>query len=372
MLRALRQFPSLLPLPAPAILPQLTPVATSRIWVVCAYFNPCNYENRRANYMQFAARLQSQNVPLCTVEMATAQTKLQLALAKHDMYVPIISPDVLWAKECLLNIGIRALPPACDMVVWADADLAWKEDDWATQTIQALTNPKTVVVQPFEFAANMREGERYETHYADKPPTGGTALPIGKAYVQRPDSFMATQDIYRAHAGYAWAARRDILERINGLYEYCVLGHADYVMAVAFSHSVARDGPMGDAWSEGSSFNWGPELLAHARAWQIAAANVVQGRLGYVPGVSVFHSWHGDPRDRQYRSRGRLIANYNPKSDIVRLRNGALAWSPAAVARGLPLRVQQYFEKRKEDGQTAEVRAQRDREDALIALWRRA
>jgi hypothetical protein len=334
-----------------------------KLWVVCAYFNPCNYENRRINYEIFADHLLQQGVPLCTVEMASSESalRLQQTADRYGMYVPVISQDVLWAKEALINIGARRLPDACTVIVWADADLVWEERDWAVKTLRELERPNgPVVVQPFDHAVNMKQDERYETHYAQRDKDSGSALPIGKAYVNRPETYVITADIYKLHAGYAWAMRRDVFNQIGGLYVYCICGQADFVMAIAFSHDNKRDGIMPVRWNPDATFSWGYGLQSHARQWQTAVAAVVSGRLGYVKDVHIFHNWHGDPHDRQYNSRGRALVDYDPAADIVRLPSGALAWTPAARVKQLPEKLKAYFENRKEDGRPAHEVAARD------------
>lgn len=346
---------------------------SSKLWVVCAYFNPCNYENRRINYGLFADSLAAQGIPLCTVEMAVSDSALRLRnmAERYGLYVPVVSQDVLWAKEALINIGARVLPDTCTVIVWADADLVWEESDWADKTVRELERPNgPVVVQPFDHAVNMKQHERYETHYAKRDKDPVSALPIGKAYVNKPETYVITADIYKLHAGYAWAMRRDVFKQIGGLYVYCICGQADFVMAIAFSHDNKRDGIMPTRWNPDATFSWGFGLQAHARQWQTKVAASVGGRLGYVKDVHIFHNWHGDPHDRQYNSRGRALADYEPNTDTVCLPSGVLAWTPAARAKQLPEKLKAYFENRKEDGRPEHEVAAREAQLARTrAAW---
>jgi hypothetical protein len=348
--------------------------AGSKLWVVCAYFNPCNYENRRTNYGIFADHLRNQGVPLCTVEMATSESTLRLRdmADRYGIYAPVISGDVLWAKEALINIGAGKLPPTCTVVVWADADLVWEQDDWADKTVRELERHNgPVVVQPFERGSKMRQHERYETHYANRTGEIPSVTPIGKAYVTRPDTYVITADIYKLHAGYAWAMRRDVFNKIGGLYVYCICGQADFVMAIAFSHDPQRDGAMPLQWNPHATFSWGYGLQNHARNWQTAVSQIVRGRLGYVKDVHIFHNWHGDEHDRQYESRGRALVNYEPGVDVVRLPSGIMAWSPSGRAKKLPEALKAYFENRKEDGRPAHEVAEREAQLARARAGRR-
>ncbi len=46
--------------------------------------------------------------------------------------------SILWQKERLLNIGIKALPEECTHVTLMDADLIFEDADWPEKAISAL------------------------------------------------------------------------------------------------------------------------------------------------------------------------------------------------------------------------------------------
>lgn len=305
-----------------------------------------------------------QNVPVCTVELASSPETAELAnmpLATatnasgtyKNIYHAVYSPSVLWAKEVLLNIGESLLPPDCQFVCWADADLIWDKDDWAARVVSCMSRPDgPVVIQPFELCHQMKSGETYEKNY--KQLTGeermkNACMPIGRQYAEYPVSFVNTGDPFRYHAGYAWVIRRDILNQIGGFFEYCILGQADYCMALAFTHNNERDRVITNDWHPDGTFNWGTQLLNTIRDWQRHAAGIVKGRLGYLKEVRVFHNFHGHPANRQYRNRGRLINDLDPAKDLVKDSSGMLSFTPAAENRGIPQRVAEYFKKRQED-----------------------
>jgi hypothetical protein len=85
---------------------------------------------------------------------------------------------------------------------------------------------------------------------------------------------------YWHHPGFAWAARREALDVLGGLFDVAVVGEADYIMAKAL---------VGEAPT--SSTPASPPATGRPSDWQ-AQALKLRGDLGYVPGT-VLHHWHG-------------------------------------------------------------------------------
>ena len=315
------------------------------LWVITSYFNPCNYENRRRNYDIFARSLAQQGVHLLTVELACTEDGFTLEQEDATVMVRRVSADVMWHKERLLNIAIRSLPPSCGKVCWCDCDITFERADWAARTSEALD--RYPVVQPFSSGIFLGPGDtpaRYSKRF--RPTTS-----FARYYVhdKRGESLVGSEDILRGHPGYAWAARRDVLHQLGGLFDECVIGHADVVMAVGFSHSVERCGPIPDAWEPHWQCGWSPQLTARARAYQRRAADVVAGNIAYLGG-NVFHHWHGPCKSRNYGVRGRILGQFNPERDLTSdAPDQPWRWTEDALATKLPEGVYVYFQTRQED-----------------------
>ena len=87
----------------------------------------------------------------------------------------------------------------------------------------------------------------------------------------------------------------------------------------------------------------------HYLAWARPYFATVGGRVGYIPG-SIFHLWHGDLEDRQYKQRHRGLEafDFDPFTDIALDHNGCWRWS--SDKRELHAFVKRYFGSRNEDG----------------------
>src|SRR5262249_45258308 len=105
--------------------------------------NPARYQRRLANYRVFRERL---IVPLVTVELAYGHD-FELDGEDAEILIRLRGGDILWQKERLLNIALRALPDKYRNVVWFDCDVVFEADDWPERT--SLLLDRYTLVQPF-------------------------------------------------------------------------------------------------------------------------------------------------------------------------------------------------------------------------------
>lgn len=308
------------------------------LWVITCYFNPCRYQSRYQNYLQFAQNLRKQKVQLCTVELGAP---VHLPPDSADLYIGIEETDILWAKERLLQIALERLPASCRYVAWCDCDILFQDPQWAWQTVDALQIHR--VIQPFTTCYFLGALETPAKHGMFPP-----SCSFARWYARRHRTISHTPDVIsNGHPGYVWAARRDVLQRI-GFYDKCILGHADVVMAIAFSHSAHRDGPFPATWEPHWTPGWSAALQNDIRQWQQRAAAVVQGDLGYLPGA-IYHLWHGPRSNRNYHNRGYLLQDFDPAVHLTLSKQLVWRWTDAARLTQVDKRCIQYFEQRQED-----------------------
>lgn len=316
-------------------------------WVITCYFNPCKYENRYNNYHAFRKNMQKQNVNLLTIELCDAGQQ-HLNETMSDMYVQIIEKDVLWAKERLLNIALAHLPEECTQVCWCDCDILFETASWALQCSDLLKNHK--IVQPFSKAIFLGPTETPQKHSRYRVSTS-----FASNYIQtyKRQSLVGSTNVLQGHPGYAWAAQRTVLGQIGGLYDKCILGHGDIVMALAFCHNPAVDGEIPEfQWEPHWHTGWSDALCLDIRQWQRQASAVIKGDVAVMPG-KVHHLFHGCPRNRQYVSRGNMISDFDPAIHLTLSSQSPMwIWSDEAIQLGIDKRVLQYFKNRKEDDNT--------------------
>ena len=146
--------------------------------------------------------------------------------------------------------------------------------------------------------------------------------------------------------GFAWAARRDLIEKFR-FYDSGVIGAGD----MALIHVA-----IGNIEQEISIRMPASSHANHYRRWALPFHDAVRGRIGFTPGV-VTHLWHGDFRDRQYRVRFRKFRqfDFNPLRDIARDEQDCWRW-----ASDKPLLhdfVKNFFTLRCEDGDYEDLRS---------------
>jgi hypothetical protein len=313
---------------------------TERLWAVTCYFNPCGYRRRLANYRIFRQRLQA---PLLTVELSfTGHFELQNGDA--DNLIQLRSGDVMWQKERLLNVAVRALPASCDRVAWLDCDVVFEDDDWPSAADRALD--RHPVIQPFdtsrELARDADPGriEVAQTHLPCRSLACGLATKSVEAGIMlaRDKRSLGSMD------GLAWAARREILEQ-HSLYDACIIGGGDGAIAA---------GVVGNFQDCIDYLLLSEPRREHFLAWARPFHDAVRGELGWCAGT-VFHLWHGDIKDRNYHERRVRFAefDFDPFSDITADSGGAWRWNSHKP--GMHRFVKDYFHSRFEDGRPESV-----------------
>jgi len=311
------------------------------LWGVACYFNPAGFARPLENLRQFSAGVRSQGLPLTIVELAIGDAPFGVDESMCDRLVRRRSDEALWHKEALLNIGIRDLPAECDKVCWLDADLLFDNPGWVAGTESALERHR--VVQPFAYCTWLPPGETSVdpslTTYPAMHDEYNRMHSFGFGWTNFGVPALEARILY-GHVGFAWAARREIIEDI-GLYDADIYaGSSDNLMAHAFVGHEAMlrvDGPRTP-----------PAMLRHFERWAGRAHERVRGDVGYVGG-EVHHLWHGSSAHRQYLERLLVMRDcgFDPERHLVRGDDGLyrLRDAPPELHRAL----RRYFVGRRED-----------------------
>jgi hypothetical protein len=307
------------------------------VWGITSYFNPAAYRSRWDNYRTFRERLA---VPLVTVELSF-DGSFQLGPDDADILVQLRGQDVMWQKERLLNVALTHLPDACSAVAWLDCDVILERDDWPQRALRALD--AHVLVQPFDRAYELPRGALPEDVPREQiepgQPSFARQLVDGALTNGVLEAWRVNGDRTTLRDGYAWAGRRDVLER-HGFYDARVTGGSTRDLACAALGALEPliDGrPMTGA------------QRAHLLDWARAFHGSVQGRIGCLEGA-VYHLWHGELENRRYTVRHTELVHheFDPSRDIALDEAGCWRWSSDKPE--LHAHVREFFAVRKEDG----------------------
>jgi hypothetical protein len=220
---------------------------------------------------------------------------------------------VLWHKERLINLAVELLPVEYDAVAWIDGDVLFQDADWLPKSRELLG--EVPLMQPWSrlqwLDADYRAAERWRP---DSGQARSLAACLGK----------------HGHSGHAWIARREWIEQVGGLLDTCIIGGADAMMTHGFLGNLGR-------------------LPTWARDWGRRAYAATGGRIGCLPG-KIDHLWHGSWADRDYQSRLRILrrGGYDPPRHLDG-RRGLYEFTKEAP-QGMIDGIEQYFQRRREDG----------------------
>lgn len=310
--------------------------ASCDFWVVTSYFNPAKYQSRRRNHAQFVKSLLQQGVPCLTVECALLDQPFELP--PHRDVLHIRAQSVLWHKERLINLAVENLPNTCRFVAWVDADVLFADGDWPSRTRELLK--QHVAVQPFETVSCLPKEASFPNALPTQTQAGFAAKVTADKSVLQAGRFDA-----HGHTGFAWAAHRTLWEEV-GLYEACVVGSADHLMAHAFL--LEPDSPCvtrlvgKDAAHHRHFVKWSARLAAFAERHGLSG-------VGFAPGV-IAHLWHGELSDRRYFERNQKLKalDFDPERDLISVPGEPLRLREPAGA--LADFLAGYFAARREDG----------------------
>jgi hypothetical protein len=306
-------------------------IAAEDLAVITCYYNPCGYRTKRENFEVFWKHLATSGITTIVADCTFGEDEWELT--DHNNIVRFHGKDVLWQKERLLNLVIKHLPPQFTKVAWLDCDVLFEAPDWAAQTSALLD--RFQVVQPFSTAIRLPPGTcSYEGE-------GHVYAGFASNYRRSPNLMLSGRFDLHGHTGFAWAARREVLEE-HGLYDSCVSGSGDHMMAHAFCGDW-------DSVCVERIFAGNKTHHRHFIEWSKAAYGAVRGKVAAVPGA-VLHLWHGEVENRRYVIRNRELAEFgfDPRTDLCEDESGLWTWAD----RRDDLRdwAREYYACRREDG----------------------
>ena len=308
----------------------------SDLWAITSYFNPIGYRRRLANFRIFRQQLR---LPLVAVELAYGR-EFELEAGDADILIQMRGGAVLWQKERLLNVALKALPSECDKVAWLDCDIIFATNDWADAAISLLE--KFPIIQLFRQVHNVGAqwvpGTAHPSQIEFTRPSAASSMASGVPAKTCLGHLIDNRKITSA-PGFAWAARRDLLDRHN-FFDACIVGGGQRAMACALTNCL-------EELMERHLMN------EHERkcyiTWAEPFYDSVRTEMAFVD-VEIFHLWHGDVGRR--RSLERLVDfqrfQFDPCTDIRIASNGCWQWS--TDKHEMHEYVRDYFAFRMEDG----------------------
>lgn len=353
-------------------------ISNEELWGVTTFFNPMNHKVKIDNFRDFRETSKKQGLNLCVVELLFDDSDPVLEEtrdAEKVIHMQVKNKKgCLWQKECLLNIGMKSLPEECTKVCWLDADIFFCNDNWVTE-LSALLD-EVPIAQPFvaisllpknwrsstnkllevEWWSHQRTLTSYAYTKVYQAMRGQNVQALVDTYPSAIDSqcFGRYEYIYSKSkeediddnvtaciaSGYAWAARRDVLEAFGGLYERCVIGGGDAIFMIGLENeSLPPEKVEYFSKAHQEDIN---EYLTRLNG-------VLYGQsIGCVDG-KILHMYHGKIKNRNYYDRHYILRDlrFDPYIDLKKRDDGLIVWSDEARKK-LRKKVRKYFKMRKE------------------------
>jgi hypothetical protein len=245
--------------------------------------------------------------------------RFDLTDADADILIQLSGGAVLWQKERLLNLAIKAVPAHVKNIAWLDCDVLLERTDWADEADRKLGAFN--VVQLFSDLVHIdpedcgKQSDLGNGH-ASVPGVASLSDARDLLSVRRPEPFVLKK--VRFNPGLAWAAKRKLLEDCH-FYDAAIIGGGDSLMAYAmygeFEVLIER-------------FLLDPTRRHHYLKWAIPFHESIGGRIGHVPGT-IYHLKHGDVNNRAYFDRQDGLAgfDFDPEIDLRIGANGVWHWA---------------------------------------------
>jgi hypothetical protein len=332
-----------------------------RLAVVTVISNPMRYHSRYRLYRAFEKHVADSGADLFTVEMAFGGRPFEITDPLNPRHIQVRGDHEIWHKENLGNIGFSRVPLDYRYLAFVDGDFTFARPDWAQETLQqlqhhavvqmfsqvvylgpedeALTDSRGTVMSGPGFVETWLQGKVFQT------PQGRARKEIfyhrTRAAVS-PDYPTPGKFSGLGAPGGAWAFRREALDNVGGLVDFCILGSGDWHMSAALIGQVELT--MLEGYSDGYKNG--------LRDWQDRAMSCIRANIGQVTGTA-FHHWHGKMRQRGYGDRKQILIKhkFDPQTDLKRDTQGLWRLHDDGSDRFIYMRddIRSYFRMRNED-----------------------
>lgn len=293
------------------------------LYVVTCISNPKRYRSRYNLYRRFEKYIADSGAILVTIEQAFGEREFEITDPSNPFHIRITSSSELWHKENMLNLAIQRLPSDWKYVAWIDADIEFVRPDWVYEAIHLLQHYD--IIQMFSQAADLDPQFQVLNNLREGVIAAWRRENCGPLVVRSTEDEDGNYGGYGGysnygayggggagvrHPGYAWAARRDALNKLGGLIDWGIVGSADWHMASALVGQV-------DASISPSVAQSCPNYVKLCKEWEDRAIRHIRYNVGYMDGL-VYHFWHGKKADRRYANRWRILIEnkFDPALDL--------------------------------------------------------
>ena len=318
---------------------------SKKIVVLTVYFNYTNNIYYSKNYHIFRQNIFRQGVKLYTLELYLNKPEI----SNYNEVVSLKTRDIMWHKENALNYLLKYVPENTEVVCWIDNDIIFTDDSWLINLYKKIKEGNNIV-QLFQYAKRLSFNSTLKLFNnclnSDKNIMMGYQNDQYLASCLTNMTETTSDGKYLSKTttpGYAWAIKYDILKKVNGFYDHCILGGGDQII----KNSILKKNMDGFCYYKDTSTVYRDEISNY----QLNLNKLIDGKACHLDGI-IYHLYHGSYKKRQYIQRYEIfnnIKNFNPLKHLVKY-NNLYKWSNLDDGDLLILKqaINNYFLKRNE------------------------
>ena len=281
--------------------------------ICLAMFNPMRSARIIMNYLYVTNIFKLHGLPVFTIELVYEGREPEIIDAFH-----VRANSYMFHKENLLRILETRIPSEYTKLAFIDADIMFDNINWYSWASKLLDEYD--IVHPFENCHWL------DLTYTQKILTRTTIIKMStdKAYD------------WNYHPGFAWCFRRDWYNKI-GFYDKGFTGSGDVIFGLFIKKVKITDPLLASKTSEKTI----QEYFKNNENYIIKST--------YIPGVNIYHLYHGSRKNRQYSIRHTILGFVIDDIDtLVRInKDGVYEWINADKYNQKFL---EYFKNRNDDG----------------------
>ena len=231
------------------------------------------------------------------VEMSYLNNDFIIPDSENFIRIQANERHLLWQKERLFNLALDKLPKKYKNVAWVDGDIIFKNQSSLSVMIDEALSEHSAV-QLFS-----------DVNWLDEH---------RQPFRTQKSCILNSRNGWH---GYAWAFRREEIEKIGGMFDYHISGNGDLMLNYAFSITGSTKSMPKRTLNE---------CVSMKKKFNKYKDKVSKYFLGTVTclDLEIDHQYHGDYRTRKYEYRENLLRKYkfNPETDIEIDKNGLYKW----------------------------------------------
>lgn len=273
------------------------------------YFNASKSKRLLMNYLYVAEKFKVANIPFFTVEMYEDTPELKDAIHLQTDFI-------LFQKERLCHLLETYIPKSYSKLLFLDSDLIFQNPNWYKELSDKLESYQ--IVQPFS------KGVWLDITYKH---IVKERIPI--IFYNKFGKISMEGGIGGYHPGFAWGFQRDWFRKV-GFFQYGILGDGDTLSSTV--------------WLDYSDFQYVPFIQPSIEDFRKSISE--KPSICFLQG-EIYHLWHGDSKNRQYKSRRAIFKSIRDiRDEIYVAENGLFALQHTTFQK----KIRNYFKKRDDDG----------------------